>query len=52
MKSINRKQLLAVLAIALMIGTVGATEAGGLDMARGVGRCAALLGAAVWAVKV
>lgn len=51
MRRSERRLLAAVLAIVLMIGTVKAMEVGGLNMARGLGRCVGLLAVAAWGTR-
>lgn len=43
-----KRNLIAVLALILVLGTVGAMETGSLSMLHGMIRCAVLLSVAVW----
>lgn len=43
-----KRNYIAVLAIVLMLGTVGAMEAGSLSVLHGTIRCAVLLAVAAW----
>ena len=43
-----KRNLIAVLALVLMLGTVGAMETGSLSMLHGTVRCAVLLAVAAW----
>ena len=43
-----KRNLIAVLALVLMVGTVGAMDAGRISMLHGIMRCVMLLGAAWW----
>jgi hypothetical protein len=46
-----KRSYIAVLALVLMLGTVGAMDAGGLNMARGLIRCVVLLAVAAWGTR-
>lgn len=43
-----KRNLIAVLALLLMLGTIGAMETGSLSMLHGTVRCAVLLAVAAW----
>lgn len=45
-----RRTTIAVLALILVLGTVGVMQDGSLSMLRGMIRCAVLLGVAVWGI--
>ena len=48
MNKLMRRNLMSVLALVLMVGTVGAMDTGSLGMLHGTIRCAVLLGVAWW----
>lgn len=46
----TKRTVIAVLALILVLGTVGVMQDGSLSMLRGMIRCALLLGVAVWGI--